>query len=62
MTSYKIIKSPYGENTSVERDVNGIKCAIPFDPANTDYQEYLKWLAESPDNIPLPADGDSNGI
>jgi len=19
---------------------------IPFDPANTDYQEYLKWLAE----------------
>jgi hypothetical protein len=35
---------------------------IPFDPANTDYQEYLKWLAESPDNIPLPADGDSNGI
>ena len=19
---------------------------IPFDPANTDYQEYLKWVAE----------------
>jgi len=27
---------------------------IPFDPANTDYQEYLKWLDEG--NIPLPAD------
>ena len=27
---------------------------IPFDPANTDYQEYLKWLEEG--NEPLPAD------
>jgi hypothetical protein len=28
--------------------------AIPFDPDNTDYQEYLKWVAEG--NTPLPAD------
>jgi hypothetical protein len=27
---------------------------IPFDPANTDYQAYLKWLEEG--NEPLPAD------
>jgi len=27
---------------------------IPFDPANTDYQAYLKWIAEG--NEPLPAD------
>ena len=27
---------------------------IPFDPANTDYAEYLKWLDEG--NTPLPAD------
>ena len=27
---------------------------IPFDPANTCYQEYLKWVAEG--GVPEPAD------
>ena len=27
---------------------------IPFDPANTDYQEYLKWVALG--NEPISAD------
>ena len=27
---------------------------VPLDPANTDYQEYLKWLEAG--NTPLPAD------
>jgi hypothetical protein len=32
---------------------------IPPDPANTDYQAYLRWLEEG--NEPLPADEVSDG-
>ena len=34
--------------------VLGKNISIPFDPANTDYQAYLKWVSEG--GIPLPAD------
>jgi hypothetical protein len=54
-------KSPdsftFGTAQSVIRTTDG--AAIPFDPANTDYQEYLKWVEAG--NTPLPADEVSNG-
>lgn len=41
------------ENPKSIRRIEDGAC-IPFDPCNTDYQEYLKFLAEG--NTPLPAD------
>jgi hypothetical protein len=36
----------------IQRKLDG--AFIPFDPANTDYQEYLEWIAEG--NTPEAAD------
>ena len=42
----------YGNVNSVQRLFDG--ACIPFDPANTDYQAYLKHIAEG--GVVLPAD------
>ena len=49
MDTYKILK--IGNSEALVKNNN---LSIPFDPANTDYQAYLKWLEEG--NEPEPAD------
>ena len=50
MITYKLFSA-----TSVFKMVdNAVVMCIPFDPANMDYQAYLKWLDEG--NTPQPAD------
>jgi hypothetical protein len=53
---YKLSTTFMGNQISVIRISDG--ACIPFDPANTDYQEYLRWLALG--NTPEPADNQSN--
>jgi hypothetical protein len=48
---YKLHTSFTGQELVIRLADNA---SIPFDPANTDYQQYLKWLEEG--NTPLPAD------
>ena len=49
---YKLFKNSFGvENMVIRASDNAF---IPMDESNTDYQEYLKWVAEG--NEPLTAD------
>ena len=47
-TTYKLTKDPITGNpdTVVKKIVDGAVNFIPCDSANTDYQEYLAWVAE----------------
>jgi hypothetical protein len=58
MIMYKLNINPMiNQVNSIKRLSDG--ASIPVDPANIDYQEYLKWLEEG--NTPLPADEPSEG-
>ena len=50
---YKTIMSPVPNAAMYVED--GKTISFLFDDTNTDYQEYLKWLAEG--NEPQPAEG-----
>jgi hypothetical protein len=52
---YKLCKSPFTQEIAgVIRTIDN--AVIPFDPDNSDYQAYLKFLAEG--GQPLPADSE----
>ena len=50
---YKLI-SRFGETVGAYKEENGFRISFLFDPANTDYQAYLAWVAEG--NVPTPAE------
>jgi hypothetical protein len=51
---YKLIKNLQGQEVSVQRLYD--TAFIPIAEDNSDYQQYLKWVAEG--NTPEPADSE----
>lgn len=41
---YTVIENPIHGNSIRAEYENGVVLSIPIDPANSDYQAYLRWL------------------
>ena len=50
---YQIVLNPMTNETGTIKRLAD-NAFIPLDPANTEYQKYLEWVADG--NTPLPAD------
>jgi len=47
--TYEVIENEFG-TTIARTDENGIVTWIPAEPANSDYQRYLRWLNGEEEN------------
>jgi len=48
MINYEVIQNEHGQELIHGTDSTGKELWIPCDPANSDYQRYLRWL-ENPE-------------
>lgn len=58
MTNYQYLTDPFTKQNAtscISKLEDRVQvCVIPCDADNTDYQAYLKWVAEG--GVPIPAD------
>ena len=56
---YKLIKNNFTNEVNMVKRLSD-NSFIPFAPDNSDYQQYLAWVAEG--NTPTPADEPTQGV